>query len=235
MYIENNLINKNMSKYSIDKWEYYKAEYNSLAQNRQDLFALFANDNKTNGFFVEFGACDGLELTNTYLLENKYQWKGILAEPCKYWHENLYKNRKDCIIDTRAVWVEDNSFVTFTEVELIRTLSNITIANGKDGFYDERNKPNIRYDVPTVTLNTLLKEHNAPKNIDFLSIDTEGSEVQILQSFDFSKYEFNCIVVECWGEEIQAQVQDILLKNNYTCILNMPQDQYFIHNKKFIP
>jgi FkbM family methyltransferase len=227
MFIEINLINKTM----INKWNNYKAEYNSLAQNKQDLFALFANNNKKNGFFVEFGACDGLELTNTFLLEDKYQWTGILAEPCKYWHNDLYKNRKNCIIDTRAVWEKDNSFVTFTEVELIRTLSNITEANGKDGFFDERNKPNIRYNVPTVTLNTLLEEHNAPKNIDFLSIDTEGSEVQILQSFDFSKYEFNCVIVECWGEEVQQQVKDILTKNNYTHILNEPQDQYFIHNK----
>jgi hypothetical protein len=55
----------------------------------QDLWVLWETRGKTNGFFVEFGAADGVNLSNTFLLEDKYNWKGILAEPMPGWHSQL--------------------------------------------------------------------------------------------------------------------------------------------------
>lgn len=57
---------------------------------------------KQNGFFVEFGATNGIDLSNTYLLETEFGWNGILAEPDKYWHTSLIANRT-AIIDIRCV------------------------------------------------------------------------------------------------------------------------------------
>ena len=204
----------------------------SLSQWKQDLFALFINNNKENGYFVEFGACDGMELTNTFLLEDKYKWTGILSEPCRYWHDNLKNNRK-CILDTRAVWNKDNSSIWFTEVEELRTLSNITEANGDDWAHEIRNKENIRYKVPTVTLATLLKENNAPKKIDYLSIDIEGSEYQILEVFNFDEYEFNCITVEHNRvHSVREQIKNLLTKKGYTLVLehdpHSSQDDWYV-------
>ena len=53
----------------------------SRAQILQDLWVLFQSREKHGGYFVEFGACDGLSLSNTFLLEKEYGWTGILAEP----------------------------------------------------------------------------------------------------------------------------------------------------------
>ena len=74
----------------------------SPAQLFQDLFVLFSLSQKREGFFVEFGATDGVELSNTLLLERSYGWNGILAEPAKCWHKDLRTNR-NCVIDTRCV------------------------------------------------------------------------------------------------------------------------------------
>ena len=65
------------------------------SQLGQEIFALIENDFKRDGFFVEFGATNGLELSNTHLLEKEFGWTGILAEPAKTWHEDLYKNNPD--------------------------------------------------------------------------------------------------------------------------------------------
>src|SRR3981189_1916986 len=75
----------------------------SKSQLRQDLFVLSELGFKRNGFFVEFGAANGIDLSNTFLLENDFGWKGILAEPAKCWHNDLHNNRK-CWIDTACVW-----------------------------------------------------------------------------------------------------------------------------------
>ena len=61
----------------------------SRSQLRQDLFALSQAEFKRDGFFIEFGATDGVELNNTVLMEQAFGWSGILAEPARGWQANL--------------------------------------------------------------------------------------------------------------------------------------------------
>jgi hypothetical protein len=74
----------------------------SKSQIFQDLFVLLSTGFKQHGYFVEFGATNGVDLSNTYLLEKHFQWNGILAEPSKAWHQKLKENRScslefDCV------------------------------------------------------------------------------------------------------------------------------------------
>ena len=69
----------------------------SKSQFRQDLFVLAELNFKKNGYFVEFGALDGVETSNTYLLEKEFLWTGILAEPAKCWDSSLRSNRTSSI------------------------------------------------------------------------------------------------------------------------------------------
>ena len=70
---------------------------NHFSQFYQDLFVTFYFKDKRNGYFVEFGACDGKYLSNTYYLEKELNWSGILSEPAKIWHKGLAKNRKSIV------------------------------------------------------------------------------------------------------------------------------------------
>ena len=76
----------------------------SKSQIRQDLFVLNELDFKKNGFFIEFGAANGLNNSNTFILENKFGWDGLLAEPAKIYHDNLANNRK-CQIEKKMYMV----------------------------------------------------------------------------------------------------------------------------------
>jgi FkbM family methyltransferase len=165
----------------------------SKSQIRQDLFVLTELNFKTNGFFVEFGATNGINLSNSHLMEKEFGWKGILAEPAKCWHKDLKKNRV-CNIETRCLWKDSFSTLTFNEVE-IAELSTLNNYSGSD-LHKEARKNGKTYDVTTISLNDLLEKYDAPRVIDYLSIDTEGSEFEILSHFDFSKYSFNVITCE---------------------------------------
>jgi hypothetical protein len=78
----------------------------SQSQNYQDIFVLYETNYKRDGYFVEFGATDGISISNTLLLQEKYGWQGILAEPNPYWHEALEKNRSHQHISKECVYSE---------------------------------------------------------------------------------------------------------------------------------
>ena len=87
----------------------------SKSQLAQDLFALAFSDSLKAKFFVEFGATDGINGSNTWLLEKKLGWNGILAEPAKVWHKNLTANRK-CNIETKCIAKKSGEIYEFLEV-----------------------------------------------------------------------------------------------------------------------
>lgn len=165
----------------------------SKSQLCQDLFVLSELGFKKNGFFVEFGAADGINLSNTFLLETKFNWQGILAEPAKILHNELKKNRKACI-ETDCVWKNTGSTLIFKEAKKseFSTINYFSKFNIHKINYHEGNT----YNVKTISLEDVLKKFNAPFYIDYLSIDTEGSEFEILKNFNFNKYKFKIITCE---------------------------------------
>lgn len=167
---------------------------NSKSQLRQDLFVVSETKHKKRGYFVEFGAANGIDLSNTYLLETEFSWTGILAEPAKLWEKQLRANRPNASIETLCVWKDSKSSVMFNETE-IPELSTIDSFSSGDIHRNTRLAGN-KYEVHTISLNDLLIKHRAPKHIDYLSIDTEGSEYEILRAFDFNEFNFGIITVE---------------------------------------
>lgn len=197
------------SKWRGDVVDYLVA---SKSQLRQDLFVLSETGFKKNGFFVEFGATNGLTLSNSCLLEKQFSWDGILAEPARCWHADLRKNR-DAIIDTRCVWTVSGQKLMFNETD-IAELSTIDVLSSNDG-HAERRKSGVRYEVETITLMELLEAHNSPSEIDYLSIDTEGSELEILKSFDFSRYKIRVITCEHNYSNDRDKINELLTLNGY--------------------
>src|SRR5215467_2057046 len=86
----------------------------SHAQFFQDLLVLFLLKEKRDGYFIEFGVMDGITLSNTFLLESKYSWRGIAAEPARCWHQELRRNRT-CSLDHRCVWSKSGEILQFNE------------------------------------------------------------------------------------------------------------------------
>lgn len=148
---------------------------------------------------MEFGVVDGIMLSNTYTLEKNYSWTGIVAEPNPMHHEALYKNRS-CNISTKCVYTESNRVLTFLDVgssnDAEHALSSLEEFAKCDSHAVTRLNQNNKIEVETITLVDLLAQFNAPKHIDYLSLDTEGGEYDILRTFNWDLYDISCITVE---------------------------------------
>mgnify|MGYP000864594463 FL=1 len=184
----------------------------SKSQLYQDLFVLSELGFKKKGFFVEFGATCGLSLSNSFLLETKFNWQGILAEPAKVWHDQLKKNR-NAIIETDCVWKRTGDTLSFNETK-IGELSTINYFSKLDMHKKQRRNGNI-YDVKTISLEDMLSKFKAPNFIDYLSIDTEGSEFEILENFNFDRYKFKIITCEHNYSADRKKIYNLLINNGY--------------------
>ena len=188
----------------------------SKAQLRQDLFVLSQLDFRRDGWFVEFGAADGLKGSNTWLLENDYGWTGIVAEPARTWHEALVRNRR-CRVDARCVWSVSDATLTFNEAPeaYYSTIDRFSAVD----MHEEKRREGRSYQVPTVSLMDLLREHGAPDTIDYLSIDTEGSEFEILSRFDFQRYRFKVVTCEHNMTSMRESLHRLFTANGYVRVL----------------
>ena len=184
----------------------------SASQISQDLLVLYFSQFKKDGFFVEIGAADGFYLSNTLILEN-LGWRGIIAEPLPTWHQKI--RQRKCNVDLRCVYEKSNSKLIFEDVFDNPELSGISEDLDQDNNASLRRNTK-KLEVNTISLNDLLEEYKAPNNIDYISIDTEGSEYKILKNFNFNKYDVVIFTIEHnFIETKRNNVLQLMSANNY--------------------
>ncbi len=195
------------------KKEYFTKSYSQL---NQDTNALEFFNYKKNGFFVEIGANDGITLSNTYLLEKEYDWKGICVEAIPELFDKLVINRPNATCVSKAVYKTSDEEIEFdlANENLLSGISDL-ISQNSVHYNNVKNNRNV-IKVKTITFTDLLDKNNAPNIIDYLSLDTEGSEYDILLSLDFNKYKFKLIDVEHnYVEPARSNIKKLLLDNGY--------------------
>lgn len=190
------------------------------AELGQDVLVLAVTGEKQQGYFVEFGAMDGVFASNTVVLEQHYSWRGIVAEPARRFHRALTQNRR-CSIDYRAVTGSSGSQLEFKEVPDAPGLSTLVQHINSDGHSQRRNNSGGDvYTVETVSLNDLLAQHNAPQYIDYISVDTEGAEVSVLEAFDWSRHQVRVWTIEHNHQtKARDRVLEIMTQQGYTRML----------------
>lgn len=190
--------------------------HKSKSQFRQDLWVLSCLNFTTSGYFVEIGVGDVLNfnMSNTDILEKDFGWNGILVEPIPEFTNFIYENR-NCILETRPVFSESGKDVDFMVME--HSLGGLS---GIADYVSQKVVNNYEYklSLQTVSLTHLLERHHAPNVIDYLSLDTEGSEYEILRTMDFTKYKFKTITVEHNKGARRKLISNLLTSNGYTLV-----------------
>ncbi len=202
-----------------------KAIINSKSQLSQDLLVIEKTNFKRGAYFVEIGVGDGVYLSNTHLLEKHFGWTGILAEPSKKFYNSIMENRT-ANFTNKIIGHKSGDFVKFKEHK-VGELSGTHEISAND-IIDE-------YMVTSLSLLDLLKNFEAPNYIDYLSIDTEGSEYSILEGFNFKEFSFGIITVEHNFSQSRSLIQSLLKSKGYIRIFKglSKFDDFYINQEKF--
>ncbi len=163
-------------------------------KNRPLDHKLIERLNRRDGVFIEVGACDGIEQSNTMLLEKYFSWRGILIEPCSRLYPKLCSNRpySRCFSCALGSFSEDNTYV-WGDFDY----SLMSSVGGK-----RLNSP-ATVCVLMRSLQSILDEVGV-HHIDLMSLDVEGYEYNILQGIDFNRVTFDYMLIEIYACDYQS-------------------------------
>jgi FkbM family methyltransferase len=185
----NDSIKKIKGLFPVTLKTFIKKFRNFNADNKLDL-KMLEYINYENGFFIECGANDGVNQSNTWYYEKKLNWRGVLIEPIPEVFKQLKKNRKSENLFFNNVLKSFNDKRKYIRLIYDKKDSLITKIESK------KNKNTYSFRSRAKTLNEILTISKAPKKIDFFSLDVEGDEINVLNGVDFKKYYFKYILIE---------------------------------------
>lgn len=205
------------------------------SQCQEDIF-LNENyfKNKKNGVYIELGALDGVLFSNTKFFEDTLNWTGILIEPHPDKFKMLQQNRPNNFLfnDLVSCHKEELNFRYFLDFHAaVSGVADTLSDHHYEVYFENKNYeylPQSSILMKPKNLSEIVKNTNL-QHIDFLSLDVEGHEYEVLQSWDFS-IPIDLILIETLG--VQPEKDDmcrkILIKNGYKL------DSKFKHNEVFI-
>jgi FkbM family methyltransferase len=196
--------------------------------------------NKRNGFYVDLGCGNPIKNNNTYQLHRKFNWSGINIDLDK---DNIKLFEISRPADENVIAAVSDSFKE-TNLFFYHSKSSLNTISKVNAEY-QKAKVNKSLKVNTITLNSILEKSKFNTNeIDFLSIDVEGSELPILKNLNFKKYNAKVIVVEYLDLSlpvleiknlkieniINSELYQFMISNNYSLANVLHSDLVFINN-----
>ena len=196
-----------------------------FGQLGQDLWVLRRTGFKYGGFFVDVGASDGVLMSNTFLLEKTYRWRGICLEPNRDTFPRLVRNR-DCTCRPECAYSESDKVLPFVPAGPFGSLEEFA---DSDSHGPLRGPARPRtHDVCTISLNDLLEQEDAPRDIEYVSIDVEGAEYEVLRAFDFDRWRVRHWTVEHNFADSRGKVARLMRSRGYTRMRKHIEDWYFL-------
>ncbi|MES2993290.1 MAG: FkbM family methyltransferase [Pseudomonadota bacterium] len=185
------------------------------------------------GYFVELGANDGVTQSNTLYFERFRGWRGVLVEPTPHNYFKCKANRSSRDLVHCAACVSfgyKEPFVRMIYSNLMTTTgdlnSDITDADSHaqvGAKFLPRQEEVVAFGAIARPLNDILLQADAPAIIDFLSLDVEGAEIEVLKGVDHERFKFRYILVEC--RDLPA-MQDYLQTQGYTLVEKISEHDY---------
>jgi len=199
---------------------------NYKSEHGQDNYVDNYFQGMRNGFYVEIGAHVGLEKSNTYFFQFARGWSGICIEPNPQLYPRLVANRasKICICFPYAIDSYSGE-ASFIPADFWGRLNNRVDKRDVKDFYQDTGQEKVT--VPVRTLQQVLDTMpSRPACIDYLSIDTEGNDLNVLKGIDWSRTSFGLIEAE--NKHGDNNIRDYLADRGYIFDRRLGIDDMFI-------
>ncbi|MCL5781986.1 MAG: FkbM family methyltransferase, partial [Patescibacteria group bacterium] len=198
-----------------------------FSQYNQDQF-LDRNvfKGKKGGFFIELGADDGVTHSNTLFFEREHGWKGICIEPRKEPYELLKKNRR-CYCENVCVSDKPEN-ASFLSIDGFGGQLSGLVDKLEKKHLDRINSTSLNtntFKIDCVTLGYLMHKYHT-ESVDYLSLDTEGGELDILKSLDFKNHNIKVISVET--TTVNKKIGQFMRKVGYRLATKIKIDEIYI-------
>lgn len=198
----------------------------------QDLFVRDMLSGMRDGFFLDSGAGDGTNGSNTKLLEEQYGWSGICLEPNAQLFNRLRASRQCICLSCCLYSREENVYF----LEGARELGGIVEAFEPEDLARAKMVASLLKDGhrPAVVERqahrplTVLQQAGAPEVIDYWSLDTEGSELQILECFPFERYQVRMLTVEHNYGRAREPIRTLLHARGYDRVAHLDIDDGYV-------
>ncbi|AUC78267.1 FkbM family methyltransferase [Nonlabens sp. MB-3u-79] len=200
------------------------------SQTSQDFIIDKLLKRKKKGFFFDIGAHDGITFSNSYFFEKERGWNGICVEPIPDVFEKLKKNRNCNLINGAISETSENT--TFIKVSGYSEMLS-GISKFRDSRHQERTLSEIsqyggqmeEIEIRTYSFDEVFQKFNI-KKIDYLSLDIEGGEFEVLQSINFGKYNISILTVE--NNYQSSKIRNMMSTKGYYLLLIIGADDFYI-------
>lgn len=203
------------------------------SQLEQDRIVDEYLKHKEDGFFIEIGANDGIDGSNTAFFEKFRNWKGICIEPGPNEFKRLTQNRTSININacvSNYAGESDYIHIDGYSAMLSGLLENYNQAhvNRINSEMAQRGGTIKQLKMPVLTLQSILDEHSVTE-VDYCSIDTEGSEFEIVSSIDYAKTNVRIFSIENnYGEN---RIHEFLKSKGYNLAMKVAWDDIYIKHE----
>lgn len=207
------------------------------SQYEQDRTIDYLLAGKKNGYFIDIGAHDGISLSNTYFFERYRDWTGLCFEPIEDVYRQLTANRRcECINGAVADKAEPLTF--------LRCTGYAEMLSGIAKFREEKHMERTHHDIAVhggeiteitvqgYNLNDVLRER-AITAVDFISLDIEGGEYEVLQTIDFDQVDVKILTIELNFPETEQRIQSLLEGKGFFLLIRQGADGLFLNRKHF--
>jgi FkbM family methyltransferase len=208
----------------------YRLDLLMPSQHGEDIWLWYFFKKKKQGFFVEIGAYDGITFSNTYFFE-AIGWKGIIVEPNPKIFNLCCKRRPNSVCINAAV---TNGLENQTSLSLVdgdNGVDALSFTHPSGRHLDRVAKTKARIvdiTVPALKLSKILEK--VDELIDFISIDVEGAELDVLQSLDFDRHSPNVFIIEDNSFGHDTFIEEFLLTKGYKSKCRLGANILFVKN-----
>jgi FkbM family methyltransferase len=182
------------------------------------------------GYFIEIGCGNGTIISNTYTLEHFFEWRGLLVEPSQVFCQDMKRSRTSRIVECAISAQKDDKTLTLITGNVYGSCLEPSPDSSHADFLAACVQLGLSHDVRSISVDGLCREFDVPAQFEYLSLDIEGGEYDIIKAWPFKLHRPLLLSVEHNYGPTRKDIRELLHDEGYSCF-GLEWDDFFVSNQ----